>query len=495
MPHGFHLAGGTGKPRTTPPVAVVHERDISVALPVVRVVGNDGRNEPQPHPIHIGVETPVLADIGVVHSDGIPVPKIRELLARATNQLPPTFFGDLSNIVDFLEMRRAGPFRVLLRQITPRPITNQRRGRQSRQETARNHHDPRRRRHHRRTHEQQHARQNTGQRTPDQKPSHRSSHRHHPDGPAPTRESVRPVSYVDTSRQTSIPTKAPIMPRLDQFESIFRAASKNPFQLQPPAFRRLTMVTDLEGGAAYDFGEKVKAFLRVLGRDDVVWNLINGSEYDSLAGLLELIRTDGPDLIVTYRHLHTGAERSPHTMGEHVEAVTQGTEIPVFLLPHPDNVDAAAHAMENTNVVMALTDHLAGDDALVNAAVALTEPDGTLFLTHIEDEMTFGRYIHAIRRIQAIDTDVARTALEERLLQDARDYIASVEHHLDAADVPITITPIVAMGQHLSLFRDLIERHNVDVLVMNTKDDDQHAMHGLVHPLAVELRRIPLLLL
>ena len=30
---------------------------------------------------------------------------------------------------------------------------------------------------------------------------------------------------------------------------------------------------------------------------------------------------------------------------------------------------------------------------------------------------------------------------------------------------------------------------------MNTKDDDQLAMHGLAYPLAVELRDIPLLML
>ena len=35
----------------------------------------------------------------------------------------------------------------------------------------------------------------------------------------------------------------------------------------------------------------------------------------------------------------------------------------------------------------------------------------------------------------------------------------------------------------------------VDLLVLNTKDDDQLAMHGLAYPLAIELREIPLLLL
>ena len=41
----------------------------------------------------------------------------------------------------------------------------------------------------------------------------------------------------------------------------------------------------------------------------------------------------------------------------------------------------------------------------------------------------------------------------------------------------------------------LIEEHEVDLLVMNTKDEDQLAMHGLAYSLAIELRAIPLLML
>ena len=40
-----------------------------------------------------------------------------------------------------------------------------------------------------------------------------------------------------------------------------------------------------------------------------------------------------------------------------------------------------------------------------------------------------------------------------------------------------------------------IDEHKIDLLVMNTKDEYQTAMHGLAYPLAVELRSIPLLLL
>jgi hypothetical protein len=44
-------------------------------------------------------------------------------------------------------------------------------------------------------------------------------------------------------------------------------------------------------------------------------------------------------------------------------------------------------------------------------------------------------------------------------------------------------------------YRNLIEEGHVDLLVMRAKEDDQMAMHGMAHPLAVELRSVPILLL
>ena len=40
-----------------------------------------------------------------------------------------------------------------------------------------------------------------------------------------------------------------------------------------------------------------------------------------------------------------------------------------------------------------------------------------------------------------------------------------------------------------------LKAHAIDLLVLNTKDEDHSAMHGLAYPLAVELRNIPLLML
>jgi hypothetical protein len=51
------------------------------------------------------------------------------------------------------------------------------------------------------------------------------------------------------------------------------------------------------------------------------------------------------------------------------------------------------------------------------------------------------------------------------------------------------------MGHFLSDYQQHIQEQEIDLLVLNTKDDDQLAMHGLAYPLAVELRTLPLLML
>ena len=144
---------------------------------------------------------------------------------------------------------------------------------------------------------------------------------------------------------------------------------------------------------------------------------------------------------------------------------------------------------------MAITDHMLGDHRLVNYAVRFTGADGTLWLTHIENEIVFDRYLDAISKIPSIDTDPARAALSRQLLKDAKEYIEGCRTSLREAGVPLTVEPLVTFGHHLADYRKLIEEHKVDLLVLNTNEEDQLAMHGIAYALAVELRQIPLLLL
>ena len=66
---------------------------------------------------------------------------------------------------------------------------------------------------------------------------------------------------------------------------------------------------------------------------------------------------------------------------------------------------------------------------------------------------------------------------------------------LAAQEISIDTRGIVTLGHHLREYKRLIVEHEVDLLVLNTKDEDQLAMHGQAYPLAVGLRGIPLLML
>ena len=286
------------------------------------------------------------------------------------------------------------------------------------------------------------------------------------------------------------------MTKVDQFESIFRAATREIFRYEPIAIRSVLVVTDREAEQAQAFGDEVRRFAKVLGEDESIqWRDLAGEPYRSAGELLELIGAEKPDLICTYRNLYSNAWQWPYSLGTHLDLMTQHTSVPVLVLPHPEAGRASAHALEDTSAVMAVTDHLTGDARLVNYAVRFTQAGGTLWLTHVEDEITFARYLDAVAKIPAIDTEIAREALREQMLKDPREYIGSCREVLAAAGLPITVAPIVTFGHHLAEYRRLIAEHRVDLLVMNTKDEDQLAMHGLAYELAVELRQAPVLML
>lgn len=82
-----------------------------------------------------------------------------------------------------------------------------------------------------------------------------------------------------------------------------------------------------------------------------------------------------------------------------------------------------------------------------------------------------------------------------RLLKEPADYIRSVEEVLAEAVRDVAIAKDVRMGHRVADCRALVAEHAINLVVMNTKDEGQLAMHGLAYPLAIELRDVPLLLL
>jgi len=285
------------------------------------------------------------------------------------------------------------------------------------------------------------------------------------------------------------------MTKIDQFESVFKSADKAVYTYDRPTFERVLLVTDLNDADAADIASRVRSFLTVVDDAGTQWNTLSGDDFSSVRSLLEDIEERKPDLIVTYRHLHSEAWRWPHSLGEYLDVMTQATSVPVLVLPHPDADRGLPHSIKDTDRVMAITNHLTGDNRLVNMAVRFTEPGGTCWLTHVESETVFERYMDAISKIPAIDTDVARESLAAQLLKEPRDFIAACRAEIDAQGLPVDIEEVVVMGRQVDEYGDLVAKREIDLLVLHTKDDDQLAMHGAAYVLAVELRGIPLLML
>ena len=285
------------------------------------------------------------------------------------------------------------------------------------------------------------------------------------------------------------------MTNLDQFESVFKSADKAVYTYDRPTFDRVLLVTDLNEADAAGIANRVRSFLTEIDEADTRWDTLCGDEFGSVQALLENIEKQKPDLIVTYRHLHSEAWKWPHSLGEYLDVMTQATSVPVMVLPHPDAQRALPHSINDTDRVMAITNHLTGDNQLVNMAVTFTKPDGTCWLTHVESQPVFERYMDAVSKIPGINTDIAREALGEQLLKEPRDFIAACREVLDAQGLQVRIEEVVAMGQRVDEYGELIAKREIDLLVLHTKDDDQLAMHGAAYALAVELRGIPLLML
>ncbi len=284
------------------------------------------------------------------------------------------------------------------------------------------------------------------------------------------------------------------MTQVDQFESAFRAADKAIFEFLQPVVERALVVTDLRGADATVFRDQVRDFLGVLG-NSVQWDLNDGDSFKSIEALLERVNVCNPDLICTYRNLHSEAWRWPYSLGEYLDVLTQIMTCPVLVFPHPQADRTNGRTLQGTDIVMAITTHLAGDNSLVNNAAGFTNDGGTLWLAHVEDEKSFGRFIDTISKIDAIDTDTSRERILAQMLKEPGDYIRSCKEEIVTHRPSVRVEKIVTVGSRLDEFRRLIEKNTIDLLVMYTKDADQSAMHGLAYPLAIELREIPLLLL
>ncbi len=281
--------------------------------------------------------------------------------------------------------------------------------------------------------------------------------------------------------------------RVDQFESIFKRADKARFEYRRPEIRRVTLVTDLNTTNTAALLQRVQQFLAVLKPDSLEWHTLGEGDYDRKSELLNKLVQQQADLIVTSRNLRQSDMNTPHSLGVYLDTLTQATQAPVLVLP--DEPHRGEDTLSGTASVMVATDHLAGDARLISHAVRFTQAAGHVHLCHVEDDAVFAYYLDAISKIPAIDTALAEQTLREQLLKQPADYIVHCIEVLHSHGLTAELHAHVLMGHRLRDYRRLIDEHRTDLLVLNTKDQDQQAMHGLAYPIAVEFRDVPLLML
>ncbi len=281
--------------------------------------------------------------------------------------------------------------------------------------------------------------------------------------------------------------------KLDDFESVFRSSVKTPFHHAPPNIETALLITDVDNATTEDFLIAAKRFLASGHGQDIEWTTMTSEDFQEVAPVLDRVRRNPPSLAVCYRHLLGQGAKLPYSLGSTVDTLTQATDVPVLLLPRPD--DEGIKLPEAAAQVMVVTDHLTGDDQLVNWAAHLCTDDGTLYLTHIEDEAVLAKYLDACAKIPGLDIDIATEKLPKKLLSMPTDYIASTVEILAKESIHENVQAIVRLGSPVKDYEKLVENLKVDLLVMNTKDKGQNAMHALAYALSVELRDRPLLLL
>ncbi len=217
------------------------------------------------------------------------------------------------------------------------------------------------------------------------------------------------------------------MTRIDQFESVFRAAQRKLYDHAWIKPRRLLVVTDVDGARIEAYIQRLRPFIASLVDHGAELSIsaVGADDTDTIDKLLKTVEEHQPDLVVTYRCLHSSAWRWPYTIGDHIEVLTQVTDRPVLLLPRVDTGDASSEPLTAPATVLAMTDHLSGDGRLVNWAATFAG-HGKLVLAHIEDEAIFEQYIDLCSKTPLIDTDVARRELKRLILSEPRGWVDTV---------------------------------------------------------------------
>lgn len=283
------------------------------------------------------------------------------------------------------------------------------------------------------------------------------------------------------------------MDHIDEFESLFRRAERESFEHATIPIESVAFITDQASDESERRRQEVQEFLPLL-KNVNSWRGITSDQYSNVSELLTKLDEQQTDLVITYRHLQEQSLVPQHSLGVYLDVLSQVATIPVLVLPgtsaHPKPL--SGHVCDR---VMVVADHISGDNGLINYGSRMCPDNGTLWLCHVEDDAIFERYMRIIERIPQIASDQARELIETTLLKEAQDYIETCITELKDARPAVSYESRVTRGHFLKQYTELIESGEIDLLVTNTRDEDQLAMHGMAYSLSVELIDTAMLLL
>ncbi|MEM7372024.1 MAG: hypothetical protein AAF587_25635 [Bacteroidota bacterium] len=285
------------------------------------------------------------------------------------------------------------------------------------------------------------------------------------------------------------------MSDLGSFESVFRRALRTRYEYEDISLQNILVITDLEEEEESSFLTLLKQYLKPkLVGDAFEFTVFGRKQFAPWSHLRARIDQINPDLIISYRMLWVEDITAPKSLGSYIDLLSQDTDFPLLVMPHPRLHDMK-EVLDKPGAILVASEHAYANHHQVNYSLNFVEDGAPLVLVHIEDEDTFEYYMDSIEKIPALDTEVARDSLHDQLLAGPLHYAESVEEYIRQNFPNIDIQTHITFGHLITAYQELLHSQLVDLLVTNTKDDTQLAMHSIGYSLAVEFRQTPVLLL
>lgn len=282
--------------------------------------------------------------------------------------------------------------------------------------------------------------------------------------------------------------------KLDQFESVFKSADMPVLTHDEKHFREILVVSDQQTDVSGEFFTQLRESWPLIERDRANWRALPASALDDAASFVGRVENEKADLIVTHRYLAEQERGQLRGLGSLLGAIVWQTSAPVLILPC-DETGRVIQRESTSGTVLAATDHLTGDNVLVDYGVRFTPLDGRLVLAHIEDDAIFERFMAEIERIPQIETDVARRELKQKLLQRPQSYIQSCQDVLRAAGKRCDVSSVVRFGHRVRDYHTLIGESGAELLCLHAGGEDVPAQRGMAHMIATQFRNLPLFLI